>query len=160
MQSTRKCGIYVTSLVLFDKYLKLNAPFLFSVKSTTSKSRHIITLCAEFIRAYFDKTAPPEPRELLFDKCDSIRLLCEGLIRPTVAISGMGRWVAYFRDGRLVTLRVQKTTKQLINSNLLIFYEQGRLSDIVDSLSLSHCCYWEEALSFYLRIYMKEKHKH
>ena len=62
--------------------------------------------------------------------------------------------------GRLVTLRVQKTTKQLINSNLLIFYEQGRLSDIVDSLSLSRCCYWEEALSFYLRIYMKEKHKH
>jgi len=66
------------------------------VKSTATQSRHIITLCAEFIRAYFDKTAPPEPRELLFDKCDSIRLLCEGLIRPTVAISGMGRWVAYF----------------------------------------------------------------
>ena len=111
MQSTRKCGIYVTSLVLFDKYLKLNAPFLFSVKSTATQSRHIITLCAEFIRAYFDKTAPPEPRELLFDKCDSIRLLCEGLIRPTVAISGMGRWVAYFRDRETSYTKSTKNNK-------------------------------------------------
>ena len=65
-----------------------------------------------------EHTPPPEPLEILFDKCDSIRLLVSGLIGPCISIVGADQWVFFFRHCRCYI------QKQLINSNLLIFYER------------------------------------
>ena len=91
-----------------------------------------------------EHTPPPEPLEILFDKCDSIRLLVSGLIGPCISIVGADQWVFFFRHCRCYI------QKQLINSNLLIFYERVEEGERGKRERERHS-------SFYLHIYMKEK---